>query len=168
MKDKINELAMNSKNKNIRDQCRGINEFKRGYQPRSNFMKDENGDLFADSHSILDRYFYFSQLLTVYRVSDVRHIEIHTAEPIVPDPSPFEVEIAIAKLKRCKSSGSDQIQAELIQAEGEILHSEVHRLICSVSNKEELPDQWKESIIVPIHKKGNKTDCSNYRGISLL
>jgi hypothetical protein len=35
-------------------------------------------------------------------------------------------------------------------------------------NKEELPHQWKESIVVPIHKKGDKTDCSNYRGISLL
>jgi hypothetical protein len=31
-----------------------------------------------------------------------------------------------------------------------------------------LPDQWKESIIVPVHKNGDKTDCSNYRGISLL
>jgi hypothetical protein len=35
-------------------------------------------------------------------------------------------------------------------------------------NKEDLPVQWKESIIVPVHKKGDKTDCSNYRGISLL
>jgi hypothetical protein len=35
-------------------------------------------------------------------------------------------------------------------------------------NKEELPHQWKEPIVVPIHKKGDKTDCSNYRGISLL
>jgi sorting nexin-29 len=35
-------------------------------------------------------------------------------------------------------------------------------------SKEELPHQWKESIVVPIHKKGDKTDCSNYRGISLL
>jgi hypothetical protein len=35
-------------------------------------------------------------------------------------------------------------------------------------NKEELPHQWKESIMVPIHKKGDKTDCSNYQGISLL
>jgi hypothetical protein len=40
--------------------------------------------------------FYFSQLLNVHRVSDVRQIEIHTAEPLVPDPSPFEVEVAIA------------------------------------------------------------------------
>jgi hypothetical protein len=41
-------------------------------------------------------------------------------------------------------------------------------LINSIWNKEELPDQWKESIIVPVHKKGDKTDCSNYREISLL
>jgi hypothetical protein len=41
-------------------------------------------------------------------------------------------------------------------------------LIKLIWNKEELPHQWKESIMVPIHKKGDKTDCSNYRGISLL
>jgi hypothetical protein len=35
-------------------------------------------------------------------------------------------------------------------------------------NKEELPEEWMESIIVPIDKEGDKTDCSNYKGISLL
>jgi hypothetical protein len=35
---------------------RGINDFKRGYQPRSNLVKDENGDLLADSHNILNRW----------------------------------------------------------------------------------------------------------------
>jgi hypothetical protein len=78
---------------------------------------------------------YFSQLLNVHNVSDVRQIEVHTAEPLVPGPSRLEVEIAIAKLKRYKSPGSDQIPAELIQAGGEILLSEIHRLINSVWNK---------------------------------
>jgi hypothetical protein len=104
----------------------------------------------------------------VYNVSDVRQIEVHAAEPLVPGPSRLEVEIAIVKLKKYKSPGSDQIPAELIQDGGEILLSAIHKLINSVWNKEELPDQWKESIIVPVHKKGDKTDCNNYRGISLL
>jgi hypothetical protein len=71
-------------------------------------------------------------------------------------------------LKRYKAPGSDQIPAELIQAGGETLRSEIHKLIMLIWNKEELPHQWKESIVVPIHKKGDKADCSNYRGISLL
>jgi hypothetical protein len=56
LKAKINELEINSKNKNIRDLYRGINEFKRGYQPRTNVVKDENGDLVPISHSILARW----------------------------------------------------------------------------------------------------------------
>jgi hypothetical protein len=100
LKEKMNEVASSSKNKNIRDLHRGINYLKKGYQPRSNLVKDENDDLLADSHNILNRWKnYFSHLLNVHRTTDVRQIEIHTAEPLVPEPSPFEVEIAIAKLK---------------------------------------------------------------------
>jgi hypothetical protein len=75
------------------------------------------------------------------------------------------VEIAIAKLKKYKSPGSDQIPAELIQAGGEILLSAILKLINSVCSKEELPDRWKESIIVPVHKESDKTDCNNYHGM---
>ncbi|PNF33874.1 hypothetical protein B7P43_G06731 [Cryptotermes secundus] len=159
---------MNSKHENIRDLHRGINDFKRGYQPSSNLVKDENGDLLADSHNILNRWRnYFSQLLNVHSVSDVRQTEIHTALRLVPDLGPFEFESAIAKLKRYKSPGSDQIPVELIQAGGEILRSKIHNLITSIWHKEEFPDQWKESIIVPVHKKGDKIDCNNCQGISL-
>jgi hypothetical protein len=49
-----------------------------------------------------------------------------------------------------------------------ITYSEIHKLVELIWNKEELPYQWKESIVVPIHKKGDKTECINYRGISLL
>jgi hypothetical protein len=98
-------------------------------------VKDENGDLLADSHNILNRWKnYFSKLLNVHNVSDVRQIEVHRAKPLVPGPSRLEVEIAIAKLKKYKSPGSDQI-LELIQAGGKILLSAVHKLINSVWNK---------------------------------
>jgi hypothetical protein len=95
-------------------------------------VKDENGDLVADSHSTLNRRKnYFSQLLNAHNVSYVGQIEVHTAEPLVPGPSRLEVEIAIAKLKKYKSPGSDEIPAELIQAGGEMLLSEIHKLINS-------------------------------------
>jgi hypothetical protein len=42
------------------------------------------------------------------------------------------------------------------------------QLINSIWNKEELPDKWKESTIVPIHRKDDKNECSNYRRVSLL
>jgi hypothetical protein len=90
--NKINELETNSKNKNIRDLYRSINEFKKGYQHRANMVKEENGDLLGDSHSILNRWKnYFCQLLNVHGVNDVRQTEIHTAQPLVPEPSSSEV-----------------------------------------------------------------------------
>jgi hypothetical protein len=111
---------------------------------------------------------FSNQVLNVHGVHDVRQMDIHTTEPLVPEPSLVEVEIAIGKLKSYKYPGTDNIPAELIKAGGETLYSEIHRLICCIWNKEELPQQWKVSIIVPIYKKGDKTDCNNYRGISLL
>jgi hypothetical protein len=61
LKDKIIELARDSKNKNTGDMYSGINDFKRGYQTRGYLVKDENGDLTADSHNIFNRWkYYFS------------------------------------------------------------------------------------------------------------
>jgi len=145
---------------------RGNNDFKKGYQPRCNAVKDEKGDLVADSHSIVARWRnYFSQLFNVHGVKDVGQAEIHTAEPLVPEPSASEVELAIDKLKSYKSPCIDQIPVELIKSGGRSICLEIHKLITSIWKKEELPEEWKDPIIVPIHKKRNKTDCNNYRGI---
>jgi hypothetical protein len=101
-------------------------------------VKEENGYLLADAHSILNRWKnYFCQLLMY--VNNVRQTKIHTAEPLVPKPSSFEVEIAIEKLKRYKSPGIDQILAEFIQSGRNTLCSEIHKLINCIWNTEELP-----------------------------
>jgi hypothetical protein len=103
LKDKIKELETNSKNKNIRDLYRGTNKFKRGYQPRNNLVKNENGNLLADSHKIVNRWKnYFSQLLNVHSVRDVRQIEVHMAEPLATCSRPLEDEILNAQLKKYK------------------------------------------------------------------
>jgi hypothetical protein len=103
--DNINNLTAS---KNTRDLHRGINEFKSGYPHRTNMVKDEKCDLFADSHGILNKWKnYFSQLLNVHMVSDIRW-------PLVPEPGHFEIEIAVEKLKRYKSPCIDKILAVLI------------------------------------------------------
>jgi hypothetical protein len=125
-RDKINELEANNKNKNIRDLYRGINEFKKGYQPRINMIKEENGNLIADPQNVLNRWKnFFNQVLNVHAFYDVRQMDIHMAEPLVTKPGLVEVEIAIGKLKSYKSPGTDQIPAELIKAGGETLYSEI-------------------------------------------
>jgi carbamoylphosphate synthase large subunit len=75
-------------------------------------------------------------VLNVHGVHDVRQKDIHTAEPLVPEPSLVEVEIAIGKFKSYKYPGTDQILAELIKAGGKTLYSEIHKLICSMWNKQ--------------------------------
>ena len=65
----------------------------------------------TDCHSILAGWRnHFSLLLNVHTVNDVRQTEIHTAEPLEPEPSAFEIELAIEKLIGQKSPGIDQIQ----------------------------------------------------------
>jgi hypothetical protein len=111
----------------------------------------------------------FLSFLNVQGVNDVRQTEIYTAEPLVPELSAFGIELGIDKLKRHISPGIDQISAEMNKAGGRTIHSEIYKLTNFIWNKDEFPEVWKESIIVPFFKKKcDKTDCGNYRGLSLL
>ena len=65
-------------------------------------------------------------------VCDVRQAEINTAEPLVPEPSVLEVELAIRKLKSHKSPGIDQIPAELIKTGGSTIRCTIHKLINAI------------------------------------
>jgi hypothetical protein len=75
--------------------------------------------------------------MEVHRISEVRLMEIHTAEPLVSEPSPLEVEVAIAKLKKYKLPSIGQVVVDLSQTGGEILCSEIHKPVNSILNKEE-------------------------------
>jgi len=78
---------------------------------------------------------------------------MHTADPLVHQPSTFE---AIEKRKGHKSPGIAQIPASLIKTGIRIIHSEISKFKSSIWNKEHLPEQWKELIFVYMYKKGNK------------
>ena len=110
---------------------------------------------------------HLSQLLTSHGVNNRRQTEIPTAEPLLPELIAFEVEMAIEKLKRHKSPGTVQIPAALIKAGGRTICPGIYEVINSIWKNKELPEEWQEFIIVPIYKKGDKTDCSNCTGMSL-
>jgi len=66
-----------------------------------------------------------------------------------------------------QSPGIDQIPAELIKTIGRKIRSDFHKITNSIFNTEILPDEWKDSIFVPVYTRSDKTDCNNFRGISL-
>jgi hypothetical protein len=130
-------------------------------QPVTNILQHENGYLFAESYSVLSRRRnHFFHLLNVNGVHNVRQTEIHTAGPLVPEPSAFEFESNVVKLKRNKSPGTYWIPTKFIKARGRNIRNEIHKRINSIWKKEELPEKWNKSIIIPVYKKDNKTDFS--------
>lgn len=84
-------------------------------------------------------------------------------------PTIQELQEAIRRMKNRKSTGKDMIPSEILSAfdDGEVL-LELHQIICAWWEKGEVPKDWKDAIIIVLHKKGVKTDCNNYRGISLM
>ena len=115
---------------------RGINDFTKGYQPRNTRInvKDEKGEL----------------------VADPGQATIHTVDPLVHEPSAFEIELVIGKLQNHKSPVFYQIPAKFMKTDGRTICFAIHKLIISIWSKEELPEEWKESIIVPTYMKGDK------------
>ena len=76
--------------------------------------------------------------------------------------------MANEKLESNKSPGADQIPVVLINVGVMTIRSEINKLINYIWNNEELPHQWKELNNEPLYRKGDKRDCSNYTGTSLL
>jgi hypothetical protein len=95
-----------------------------------------------------------------------KQIEMHTAEPLVSEPSSVEVRIAIKNQKRCNSSGIDQITVELFQARVNILYSEIHKLLIPFGIRR--TTTAVEVIYYCTCYKMDDENYINYRGTSLL
>ena len=139
-------------------------------------VKDTQGTLLTKQEDILKRWTeYGMSLYTDNRACDTEVIKClearHDAE-YVEDGSNIareEIEEAVRKLKDKKSPGIDGIPAELIKKTGgPALITEIHRLCNMIWQEEEWPEQWTKSILATIPKKGDLTDCANYRTIALI
>ena len=125
-------------------------------------------ETFSDSKRVVARWSeHFQKLLNV-----PGHID-HEALDNIPQrldeiPTMDEMARAIAGLKDGKAPGGDGIPAEVWKHAGDNLFSRLHQLITNAWEMCSVPQAWKNASIITIYKKGDRTDCGNYRGISLL
>lgn len=130
--------------------------------------------LFKNKEDILSRWAeYYKGLLNKFNPTDPEVLEELPRLPSVPEldlePTLPEVHKAIEKMKNRKSPGPDGIPAEIYKYGGPSISAYLHSLLVSCWRARKIPAQWKESCIVTIYKnKGDKSECGNYRGISLL
>jgi hypothetical protein len=140
----------------------GIREIRKGFQARASMCKDKEGNLIGEERKVLERWAkYYTTLLNtgVEEIIEEEEDEVHPdeEEPELDSIGKEEIEEAI----------EDGIQAELIQY-GEAFKEEIYKLVKTVWEKEEMPQECNTAIICPIHKKNDKMECNNYREISLI
>ena len=133
---------------------------------------DESGQLIVDDAGVRNRWkAYFSDLLQEDAQGQNgnqidREVQLDEEEraPIAVE----EVEVAISKLKNGKSPGICGISAEMLKAGRTVVVKWLHRIMSLAWENGQVPEDWRRAVIVPVHKKGSKVKCENYRGISLL
>ena len=151
---------------------KAINKTKKSFHARVSACRRKDGSLVCDKDGVLDRWKeHFNELLNSgvdeSLSNDRRTYERDDGKEFEP-PSLDEVAAAINCLKNNKAPGLDNLPAELFKTGCEELTTVLHQLIVRMWNEEKLPNEWMIGVICPIHKKGCKVTCTNYRGISLL
>ncbi|CAF4463173.1 unnamed protein product [Rotaria socialis] len=186
---KVKRSARQDKEHWIQDQCeqaeKGLNigntreayglikMLRKEFVPRLNVIRNQEGTMLQTKDDIKRRWTqYCSSLYKDPGGGDgmVKELEdiAPPGEEVPQDILYSEVQAAINSLKRNKSPGSDGITAEMLQAGGEPLSREIHKLCNKAWHEGTIPEEWGKSILVPIPKKGDLSNCSNYRTISLI
>ncbi|KAL4098346.1 hypothetical protein QTP88_022976 [Uroleucon formosanum] len=153
----------------IRNFFKTIGRYK-DFNPTLKAIKEKNGNTIMEPSDKAKRWReYFIDLLNAeIPVNTIGKAHYQTAELMISDITLDEVKVAINSLKNWKVPGSDDIPAELIKNGGEEMHKVIFKICQKTWEEEQMPEEWKKAVIIPIHKKGDKTECGNYRGISLL
>lgn len=142
----------------------------RGLNP---LHSNDGQELLKDNEFINTRWKeHFQKLLNRDSTADPDLISHIPQSPVREDmgepPTMTEIQDAIRSLKNNKATGPDGIPAEILKEGGSELLYHIHTLLLKVWEKEELPSELRDALIVTIFKKGDKAECGNYRGISIL
>jgi hypothetical protein len=143
--------------------------------PRSTTVRAADGEVLAEDARVRARWAeYFEELYQIAPPSAELPVlgaaPLEATPPINCDPpSLAETRAAIKQLKGGRAPGVCGIQAELLKSGGEAALRSLHAVFHSVWNTGVIPADWKRGIVVPLWKgKGDRQDCGNYRGVTLL
>ncbi|GFR73000.1 endonuclease-reverse transcriptase [Elysia marginata] len=144
----------------------GINRLMKNFTPRLSAIKDKDGKTLTENEEISNRWKeYCSEMYEDNTNEEMKQVESNDE---ILEPTRSEVEWAIKQLPNGKSAGNDKIHAEMIKASGEQGIDIFHKLCKKIWIEEKWPDEWVKSVFVPIPKKGDLQQCSNYRTIALI
>ena len=165
---KLRRLEGSRREGKAREQYQIIKSFKNEYQPKINLVRDKEGAILAQEEGIKRRWAeYFECLLNR---EDPEH-PVDDYEPVMDmmlEPSEEIIRRAILSLKNNKAAGTDTMQGELLKYGGNVLQERMITVVRNIWNMERIPEEWETAIYIPLHKKGDRASCANYRGLSLL
>ena len=169
---KCRELQISDAYNNTQQLYRTVHEICDTFTPKLAAIKNKAGQTIDDKVTIKSRWKeYFNELYNVQNPTDtlvLNELETRNEDQTMENFLEEEVREAIQALKTRKAPGVDNITSEMLQAGGESSVKMMHTLCNNIYEEKKCPEDWGRAIIVPIHKKGDKKVCSNYRGISLL
>ena len=138
-------------------------------------MKDENGNVCTTVEAQQGRWIrHFTKVLNLQSQFDMDELQRVQQRPVKSEleepPSKEELLRAILKIKNGKASGESGILPEMLKAAsyGDGFMSRLLELVHDVWKAGSVPSDWRDAILIPIPKKGDLTNCDNWRGISLL
>ena len=178
MDNRIRNIEENIKNIQIRNAHKEVGAIKACFQPYMDLCRGTNSVILSKEEEIKTRWkTYFQDLLTISATVDQStplegtYINQAATEEELKEEPPdiLDIEKAIQSMNNNKSLGIDNIPAELYKYGGGLLLNNIHSLINRIWKEKKIPTDGTTNIIVPIYKnRGDKLQCKNYRGISLL
>ncbi len=167
LSDQCKEIEENNRMGKTRDLFKKIRDTKGTFHAKMGSIKDRNGMYLTEAEDIKKRWQEYTEELYKKDLHDpdnqdgvITHLE--------PDILECEVKWALGSITTNKASGSDEIPVELFQILKDDTVKVLHSICQQIWKTQQWPQDWKRSVFIPIPKKGNTKECSNYRTIALI
>ena len=167
LRDQCKETEENNRMGKTRDLFQKIRDTKGTFHAQMGTIKDRNDRDLTEAEDIQKRWQEYTEELNRKDLHDPdNHDDVSTH--IEPDILECEVKWALESITRNKASGGDGIPVELFQILKDDAVKVLHLICQQIWKTQQWPQDWKRLVFIPIPKKGNAKECSNYRTIALI